>query len=391
MRIGLLLPSLLAAKASLKDRIFAPLYPAVLLADGLVEKGHQVYFYSAPDVETKATVVGGNEAYLSKNLSYYQMRDRDEMKKQYTEIEIKKRDFENALTMQAYQDAKEGKLDIIHSYHDFVAHYFNELTGFPTVYTLHNPLPESTDTIEYERFALFKHHNYVSISSNQQKSVLDMHFSANIYHGTDVDGFTFYEHASDEHLVYMGRLIPDKGAAIALQVAKQLDKPMEVATSPNPSNRNQQYFDFEITPLLDEKRKLVDGMLDTKGKAAFWGKGKAFVFPLQWEEPFGLAITEAMAAGTPVIAYARGSAPELIVDGKTGFLVNESENDKRGNWVVQKTGVEGLKEAVEKIYAMSEGEYKQLRFAARKHVEQSFSAKKMVEEYENLYKKILEK
>ena len=186
MRIGLLLPSVLASEQSLAHRIFAPIFPAVQLADGLVDRGHEVFFYSTSDVHTKAMVIGGNDAYLSDTLSYYQMRDRDPLERKHTETEIRKRDFENDLTMRAYQDAIDGKLDVIHSYHDFAAHYFQEVTKVPTVYTLHNPLPQTIDTIEYERFNRFKHHAYISISNSQRISSVELQFLKTIYHGTEL-------------------------------------------------------------------------------------------------------------------------------------------------------------------------------------------------------------
>lgn len=98
---------------------------------------------------------------------------------------------------------------------------------------------------------------------------------------------------------------------------------------------------------------------------------------------------EAMACGTPVVAYARGSVPEVIKDGETGFIVNSSEEDKRGDWIVKKTGIEGLCEAVEKIYSMPEEQYRQMRRNCRTHVEKNFTVERMVGEYEKVYNQIL--
>jgi glycosyltransferase involved in cell wall biosynthesis len=99
--------------------------------------------------------------------------------------------------------------------------------------------------------------------------------------------------------------------------------------------------------------------------------------------------TESMACGTPVITYARGSAPEIIIDGVTGFLVNQSEELKRGNWIIKKTGIDGLCEAIERIYTMPENQYRQIRKACRTHVEQNFTVEKMIDGYEKVYEKIL--
>ena len=121
----------------------------------------------------------------------------------------------------------------------------------------------------------------------------------------------------------------------------------------------------------------------------FYGRAKALLYPIEWEEPFGLVLIESMACGTPIVAFARGSIPEVVIDGETGFIVNPSDSDIRGNFIIKKTGKEGLKEAVEKIYAMSEAEYRQMRLNCRKHVEANFTVEKMVDGYEKVYQKLL--
>lgn len=370
MKIGIILPSVLASTKYNKDRIFAPMYPGTDLADGLVDRGHEVYYYTSQDLKSKAQIIDGDRRIIDGDPYYFQFRFRDEFDKKYSTTEIIKRDYEYFLTMKAYQDALAGKLDIIHSYHDFGAHYFNEITKFPTVYTLHDPLPQSTDTIEYLRFDKFKHHNFVSISNSQRKSILSLNFIDTVYHGLRLENYEFNNNP-DNHFIYFGRIIEDKGPDLAIQAAKAVGVPIRIATAKNIANTNVKFIEEKINPLIDDVNVISSGLIyDPKLKSDFIKNAKAFVFPLRWDEPFGLTIIEAMACGTPVVAFARGSVTELVKDGVTGFVVDPNE------------GIEGIKNALRKIDRID-------REQCRKWVEENFTTERMVENYEKVYNKIV--
>lgn len=378
------MPSIYGANRYLKGRIFAPLTSAVALADKLVEKGHSVFFYGSRDIQTKAEVISGDWKLTDSDPFYYLFRYRDPQEQKYSTLEIIKRDFEYDLIMQAYDDAvNKKKLDIIHAYHDFGAHYFNELTGFPTIYTLHDPLPQTTDTIEYHRFSKFKHHSYVSISNSQRKGAIDFNFAGTVYHGLNISEYV-YGKGEGGYLIHFGRILEDKGTHFAIDVAKQVGIPLHIASSLVRANISQSYYGEKIKPQIDGKRVLEVGFLEEKEKSDYIRNALAFVFPLQWEEPFGLVMIEAMACGTPVIAYNRGSVSEIVRDGLTGFIVDPVDEDRpgKGGWIIQKQGIEGLVEAVKRIDEID-------RKACRKHVEDNFTVEKMVEGYEKVYKKIL--
>lgn len=384
MKIGFLLPSIYGANRYLKDRIFAPLTPAVALADKLVEKGHSVFFYGSRDIQTKAAVISGDWKLTDSDPFYYLFRYRDPQEQKYSTLEIIKRDFEYDLTMRAYDDAvNKKKLDIIHSYHDFGAHYFNELTGFPTVYTLHDPLPQAKDTIEYHRLSKFSHHNYVSISNSQRKGVVPLNFVDTVYHGLNLQDYEF-DNNPEEHLIYFGRVLEDKGVDIAIKTALDLKIPLYIATSATRANKSEDYYNAKIAPYIDGKNVVLSGFVEGKAKSDFIKKGKAFIFPLRWEEPFGMVMIESMACGTPVIAYNRGSVSELVRDGVTGFIIDPDDENRpgKGSWIIKKQGEEGLREAVKRIGEID-------RRACRKHVEENFTVDRMVEGYEKVYKKIL--
>lgn len=370
MRIGILIPHIYTSSV-FKDRIFAPLTIGLKLIDGLVDKGHEVYVYTSVDVKTKAKIVPGPKRASDENLDYYQFRNRSEQDKKVIALEARKRFFQDVLTLQAYKDFKDGKLDIIHSYHDFDAHYFDELTKYPTVYTLHDPLPHKANTIEFLRYSKFQNHNYISISNSQRKSIVPLNFVATIYHGIDIKEFE-YGNKPENYYIYFGRVLRDKGVDIAIKLALQMGFKLKIATSPDATNRDQEYFTENIEPFIDGNQIELVGFLSGKEKSDFIKHAKAFIFPLQWDEPFGLVMVEAMACGTPVIAFNHGSVPEVVENGKTGFVVPPEE------------GIQGLTEAVQKIEKID-------RAACRKRVEEKFTVQKMIENYEKVYQQILEK
>jgi len=189
-------------------------------------------------------------------------------------------------------------------------------------------------------------------------------------------------------MVMAGRFKKEKGFEEAIAVSERMQKKLLLSGDIRISQK--EYFNNMILPLIEKSNNLVHflefvnhSMID-----AFFRKGKLFLFPIRWEEPFGLVMIESMATGTPVVAYARGSVPEIIKDGETGFIVNPSDDDVRGSWIVKKTGIEGLCEAVEKIYSMPESEYKQMRKNCREHVEKNFTVEKMVDNYEKMYQSL---
>jgi glycosyltransferase involved in cell wall biosynthesis len=155
------------------------------------------------------------------------------------------------------------------------------------------------------------------------------------------------------------------------------------------STENVNFFDQELSPFIDNINVIYIDNTERDEALELFKRSKAFLFPVQWEEPFGLVMIESMACGTPVIAFARGSVPEIIKDGETGLIVNPSDGDIRGNWLVKKTGIEGLCEAIDKIYSLPVGQYQQMRRNCRSLVEKNFTVEKMVNEYEKVYQQIL--
>lgn len=363
MNIGLLLPSLLMANR-FADRIFAPKELFLALADGLVGRGHEVYVYSTSNTKTRAKLAAHPSVFEERTLPSVRVR---KAREDYTLFKLNYTEYELDVTTAAYRHAADHGVQIMHSYHDAFAHYIAGLSSISTVYTLHDPSFDP-ETIEGWRFDRFKDDSYIAISRRQaalfegRLRVVDV-----VYHGLPVSAWEFGGRPED-YLAFVGRFIPEKGVTDALGVSEALGIPLHLATSEN--YQDTTYYRETIEPRLTNPLFHLTGFLDQRGRSTWLKGARALLFPIHWEEPFGMVMIEAMAAGTPVIAYNRGSVLEIVRDGVTGFIVDE------------KRGIEGLVEAVKRIGEID-------RAACRRHVEEHFTVEKMVEGYENVYQKVL--
>lgn len=265
---------------------------------------------------------------------------------------------------------------------------FTRFIKKPVIITLHH-LYNAAHTRAY--FSLFRnvpHISFVSISAAQCRVLPDLNYAATIHHGIEENLFAF-DPKGGTRILWAGRLIPTKGADVALDIAARTRNKIalfgifkEEATA----------WSERLKIRIQSQNRIIPASLtldcDRFSLVPEYQKSKLFLFPVQCEEDFGLTVIEAMASGTPVIAFARGAMPEIIEDGKTGFLINPSNEDIRGAWTIKKTGIEGLCEAVEKIYAMPDKEYRAIRAACRARVEKYFTASRMAQDYADLYVRI---
>lgn len=383
MNIGILTPSIYMDAVHHGGRIFAPGDLARQLVAGLVVRGHRVEWFSASEEPRGATVTPGDTNLLKKNLQVRVFQDISPEMKDKMSLYGTKMYYELDLVSRAYQAAKEGKVDIIHVFHSFgyFAHFFQELTGVPTLYTLHDPIP-TNDMLEQWLFERFPTHKYISIS-DRQRSTLGAHFLVTVYNGIDTSKFPFHP-TPGAGLVSVGRMIPDKGQDIAITVAKTVGMPLVIASWITDNVKKSAYYVEKIAPFIDGKDIVVSSLMQGESLAKTYQMAKALIFPIQWEEPFGLVMTEAMSCGTPVIAYNRGSVSEIVKDGVTGFIIDPDDTDRpgKGSWIIKKQGMEGLVEAVKRIGEID-------RSACRKHVEEHFSLDTMVAGYERAYQAAL--
>jgi glycosyltransferase involved in cell wall biosynthesis len=387
MRIGLIFPSIYASGELFGGRIFAPRDLLVGLADGLTKKGHEITVFSVPDLKTKANLVGISLDYIKTNPVIHKFRHIEKTRREWLNTEFMKRNYELNAIACAYDYARQGKIDLLHSYHNsslFITYYFHSFSKFPTVYSLHDPLPPR-GSFEYLELSKFKDYPHISLSNQMRKSDLKLNFVKTIYNGLDVESYSFCSTPLD-YFLFMGRMVPEKGLHNAIAVALALNTRLKIGTQISGDVEKSFYFLEKIQPNFNNSLIEKPEMLQGEAKIKAYGQAKALLFPIEWEEPFGMVMTEAMASGTPVIAFNRGSVAEVVRDGITGFIVDQDDQDRpgKGSWIIKKQGIEGLIEAAKRI-----GEIH--RKACRDHVLANFSMDKMVTDFEELYSEIINK
>lgn len=256
----------------------------------------------------------------------------------------------------------------------------------PTIFTIHNNTYISERIAYYKKMPKTTNVHFVFISENQRKPLFFLPNTHIIYNGIPVDTFSYNDLPKD-YLFFLGRFTPVKGVKDAILTGIRTDRKLLLAARVD--EEDKQFYENEIAPNLSKELIVNLGEIDKVDKINYLKNAFAVLFPIHWEEPFGLVIIEAMACGTPVIAYDRGSVAEIVKDGETGFIVNESEESIRGNWLTKTTGIAGLCKALERLYSLTPTEYKKMRFQARKRVERYFQSAIMSEKYLDLYENIV--
>lgn len=330
------------------------------LTEGLVKKGHDVTLFASGDSKTSAKLSFVYEKALGN--SGYNKKEPLHPLLHYIEC------FDRA-----------GEFDIIHNHAQYYAMFLAHLVKTPVVHTVHGSYsPEYTPEEKIHTLKRFKNHNFVSISNSQRNDLPDLNYRATVYNGIDTSGFTFSDKQGD-YILWIGRITSKKGPVEAIKVARELDIKLKIVGAIDPIE--QEYFEKEVKPLIDGDLVRFDGEVKGGNKIEYYRNALLTIYPIHWNEPFGLVMAESMSCGTPVIAYNQGSVPEIIKDGKTGFIV-DSQAPGRGDFIIKKTGVEGLVEAVKRI-----GEIK--RQECRDHIVNNFTLDRMVDGYEAVYKQVL--
>jgi len=309
-----------------------------LLTEGLLAKGVDVTLFATADSETKGKLHAV-------------------CKTGYAEDEhAKPKVLECLHISELFEHADE--FDIIHNHFDFLPLTYSGLVSTPVVTTIHG-FSSPRILPAYEKYNGKVH--YVAISEADKSTKLD--YIATIHHGIDFGEFTFND-SPEDYLLFFGRIHPDKGAKEAIEIAKGAGRKLIMAGI----IQDEDYYEREVEPHLDGDNITYVGSVGPVERDNLLRKAHALLHPIGFDEPFGLSVVEAMACGTPVIAFNRGSMPELIQSGVNGYLVKTVE------------------EAIDAVIKSTEIS----RLACRRSVEKNFSTERMVDDYLEIYARILD-
>ncbi len=314
-----------------------------MLANALVEAGHEGHLYASGDSDTKAKLHAVSDTAISR------LSLPGDIQRYHT----------NTLITDCYKNA--ANVDLIHSHFTLLSSFYADLTNTPTIISVHSPIRDEIRPF----LKKFRHLSYISFSHAQRKQMPELNWIANIYHGVDTNKFAFHPFPKD-YFLYLGRVTEEKGVHYAIEAAKAAGVTLIIAGG---SYQAEGYWHKHIEPAINGKTVIYVGEANEKEKIELLQGARALLFPTQYDETFGLVMIEAMSCGTPVIGWKNGAVPEVVKDGKTGYVVDS---------------VEGMVKAIQSIDQIS-------REATRRRAEVYFSQQKMTQGYLRVYERVIEK
>jgi glycosyltransferase involved in cell wall biosynthesis len=312
------------------------------LTEALVHQGHEVTLFASGDSVTNARLVPVCPSSLRLDT-----RCIDPYAHLIRAIEMV---FRNA-----------GAFDVLHFHIDYFHFPLSRRHAVPAVTTLHGRLDIPDLTPLYQEFPEMP---VVSISDSQRAPLSWINWQATVHHGLPVGHYPFYAEPG-RYLAFIGRISPEKGIDCAIEIARRAGIKLIIAAKVDPADR--EYFATVIKPMLKGRYVEYVGEIGEAEKGEFLGNALALLFPINWPEPFGLAMIEAMACGTPVIANRNGSVPEVVEQGVTGFIVDD---------------INAAVRAVEQVGSLS-------RLRCQQEFKRRFTADRMARNYHAVYRKLL--
>jgi glycosyltransferase involved in cell wall biosynthesis len=313
-----------------------------LLADGLAEAGHDVTLFATGDSTTKATLDFVFETAPGSKL-------------------INDPALDTIHTLHAYRDPE--RFDAFHVHSPFSALAAAVELPRPVVHTLHGAFVPEMRRLYSE---VANRVSYVAISENQRSHMPELNYAGVVYNGVNMPDYSFRTE-KDDFVLFLGRASPDKGALRAVLAAKEAGERIVLAVKVA-HEEEERHWNDEVLPAMPDDATVL-GEITLAEKVDLLSRAKAVLFPIGWDEPFGLVMTEAMACGTPVIATPRGSVPEVIVDGETGFIVSVED------YPAQAAAALGRLGEIDPEHC-------------RAHVQERFSKEAMVAGYEDVFRRV---
>lgn len=313
------------------------------LTEELVSMGHEVTLFASGDSHTRAKLVAACPQALWRNPDCRETLPHH--------VRLMQLVFEDV-----------SRFDVIHFHCDYLQFPLLRLSPCRSVTTIHGRL--HTPDLK-ELFDEYAEAPLVSISDNQRGPLPKANWQSTVYHGLPRELHRF-RNRSESYLAFLGRIAPEKGLDRAIEIARMAGRRLKIAAKIYPEDR--EYFTRVIEPLLNRSQSFVEfvGEVGGQDKDDFLGNASALLFPIDWPEPFGLVMIEALACGTPVIAWRCGSVPEVITDGVTGFVVDNMDHAVR---------------AVTDVNSLS-------RYACRRAFEERFDAAPMARAYVDVYRRL---
>lgn len=336
----------IAQVAPLWERVPPPSYGGIelvvsRLTDELVRRGHEVILFATGDSETLAHLEAVYPRALRSNNNVQEYAI-------YETLELS----------QVYQQAAE--FDIIHSHVGITALPLASLVSTPTVHTLHGNFTKDNRHV----FSYHQKQPYVSISNAQRQ--INLNYVGTVYNGIEPADYPFIAQPTEPlYLAFLGRFSPEKGPQHAIAIAKKTGWRLKMAGKVDVAE--SKFFEQEIAPHIDGQQIEFLGEITHAEKAELLGNAAITLFPINWQEPFGLVMIESMATGTPVIAMNLGSVAEVIVHGTTGFIC----------------------QSYQEMAAMIPAALELNRETCRDYVQNKFSVSQMVNHYEAVYEQII--
>jgi glycosyltransferase involved in cell wall biosynthesis len=311
------------------------------LTEELVRQGHEVTLFASGDSRTQAELAVCCDVALRLNPAVH-----DPLLYHVMMMEEVRR--------------RAGEFDVLHFHVDFLHYLLGAAFADGILTTLHGRLDLPDLTRFYDAFP---HYPLVSVSDDQRRPMPSVNWAGTVHHGLPKDLLPFTARPKGDYLAFLGRISPEKRPDRAIEIAARAGLKLKIAAKVDKAD--QAYWDEVIAPMVAARPNVeFIGEINEHQKADFLGDARALLFPIDWPEPFGLVMIEAMACGTPVIAFANGSVPEVIDDGVTGFIVN---------------GIDEAAAAVRSVEKLDRAE-------VRATFEQRFTAERMALDYLAIYR-----